>query len=267
MNGAANIGNVANRIAMAIMAAGLAWCLFGFIAPGSAQSAPDSTAVVVYTVQPGDTLWRYAASITPEGGNVGDTVDELMRLNTLIRCLCMRGSASLFPMRRRDRQAWLISRAQSILDNMHCPFCQNPDTKVVDTRISDDGHSIRRRRECPKCSKRFTTLETTMLLVVKRSGNVEQFDRNKVISGVRKACQGRPINEDDLKMLGQKVEEDLRSRGLAQVKSDEVGKAILKPLRDLDMVAYMRFASVYQNFENLEDFQRAIDELKGASSE
>ena len=150
---------------------------------------------------------------------------------------------------------------------MHCPFCQNPDTKVVDTRISDDGHSIRRRRECPKCSKRFTTLETTMLLVVKRSGNVEQFDRNKVISGVRKACQGRPINEDDLKMLGQKGEEDLRSRGLAQVKSDEVGKAILKPLRDLDMVAYMRFASVYQNFENLEDFQRAIDELKSASSE
>ena len=139
---------------------------------------------------------------------------------------------------------------QAIVETMHCPFCQNPDTKVVDTRISEDGHSIRRRRECPKCAKRFTTVETTMLLVVKRSGNVEQFDR-------------RPINEDDLKMLGQRVEEDLRSRGLAQVKSDEVGKAILKPLRDLDMVAYMRFASVYQNFENLEDFQHAIDELKG----
>lgn len=152
---------------------------------------------------------------------------------------------------------------QAIVETMHCPFCQNQDTKVVDTRISEDGHSIRRRRECPKCAKRFTTVETTMLLVVKRSGNVEQFDRNKVISGVRKACQGRPINEDDLKMLGQRVEEDLRSRGLAQVKSDEVGKAILKPLRDLDMVAYMRFASVYQNFENLEDFQHAIDELKG----
>ncbi len=105
-----------------------------------------------------------------------------------------------------------------------------------------------------------------MLLVVKRSGNVEQFDRNKVIAGVRKACQGRPINEDDLKMLGQKVEEDLRSRGLAQVKSEEVGKAILKPLRDLDMVAYLRFASVYQNFENLDDFQRAIDELNGMES-
>ncbi len=105
-----------------------------------------------------------------------------------------------------------------------------------------------------------------MLLVVKRSGNVEQFDRNKVIAGVRKACQGRPINEDDLKMLGQKVEEDLRSRGLAQVKSEEVGKAILKPLRDLDVVAYLRFASVYQNFENLDDFQRAIDELNGTES-
>lgn len=152
---------------------------------------------------------------------------------------------------------------QAIVETMHCPFCQNPDTKVVDTRISEDGHSIRRRRECPKCAKRFTTVETTMLLVVKRSGNVERFDRNKVISGVRKACQGRPINEDDLKMLGQRVEEDLRSRGLAQVKSDEVGKAILKPLRDLDVVAYMRFASVYQNFENLGDFQHAIDELKG----
>ena len=100
-----------------------------------------------------------------------------------------------------------------------------------------------------------------MLLVVKRSGNVEQFDRNKVISGVRKACQGRPINEDDLKMLGQKVEEDLRSRGLAQVKSDEVGKAILKPLRDLDMVAYMRFASVYKDFKSIEEFRQALEEL------
>ena len=106
--------------------------------------------------------------------------------------------------------------AQAILNTMHCPFCQNSDTKVVDTRISDDGHSIRRRRECPKCSKRFTTLETTMLLVVKRSGNVEQFDRNKVISGVRKACQGRPIKEDDLKALGQQVEEDLRAREIGR---------------------------------------------------
>ena len=148
-----------------------------------------------------------------------------------------------------------------ILGSMHCPFCQNPDTKVIDTRISDDGHSIRRRRVCPKCSKRFTTVETSMLLVTKRSGGVEPFSRDKVISGVRKACQGRPVREEDLKLLGQKVEEDLRSRGLAEVTSDEVGKAILKPLRDLDVVAYLRFASVYQNFAGLEDFQSAIDGL------
>ena len=145
---------------------------------------------------------------------------------------------------------------------MHCPFCQNPDTKVVDTRISDDGHSIRRRRECTHCGKRFTTVESTMLLVLKNSGNVEPFDRNKVISGVRKACQGRPINEDDLKAVGQREEEGLRSRGLAQVRSEDVGRAILEPLRELDVVAYLRFASVYQNFDGLEDFQQAIDQLR-----
>ncbi|BDR53281.1 transcriptional repressor NrdR [Bombiscardovia nodaiensis] len=145
---------------------------------------------------------------------------------------------------------------------MHCPFCQNPDTKVVDTRISDDGYAIRRRRECPKCSRRFTTVETATLLVKKRSGNSEPFNRDKVISGVRKACQGRHIEEDALKQLGQQVEEDLRSRGLAQVNSDEVGKAILQPLRKLDEVAYLRFASVYQNFNGLEDFQAAIDNLR-----
>ncbi|GAA6122840.1 transcriptional regulator NrdR [Bifidobacterium psychraerophilum] len=145
---------------------------------------------------------------------------------------------------------------------MHCPFCQNSDTKVIDTRISDDGYSIRRRRECPVCSKRFTTVETTMLLVKKRSGSAEPFNRDKVISGVRKACQGRPIKEDDLKSLGQQVEEDLRSRGMAEIKSDEVGRAILGPLRDLDEVAYLRFASVYQNFNGLDDFEHAISELR-----
>ena len=146
--------------------------------------------------------------------------------------------------------------------HMHCPFCQNPDTKVVDTRISDDGHAIRRRRECPHCSRRFTTVETSILLVMKRSGNAEPFNRDKVIAGVRKACQGRPIDENDLKLLGQQVEEDLRSRGLAQVDSEEVGRAILKPLRELDEVAYLRFASVYRNFSSLEDFQQAIDTLR-----
>ena len=150
---------------------------------------------------------------------------------------------------------------------MKCPFCNAEDTKVIDSRPADDNSSIRRRRQCIVCGKRFTTVESTMLLVMKTSGNIEPFDRNKVISGVRKACQGRPIREEDLKALGQRVEEDLRARGLAQVKSEDVGKAILEPLRELDVVAYLRFASVYQNFESLEDFQNAIDGLKDVDAQ
>ncbi|WP_238567627.1 transcriptional regulator NrdR [Bifidobacterium stellenboschense] len=149
-----------------------------------------------------------------------------------------------------------------MVDGMHCPYCHHAETKVIETRVSEDGYSIRRRRMCLHCNKRFTTLETTTLLVEKRSGSLEPFNRDKVISGVRKACQGRPVKEDDLRKLGQRVEEDLRSTGQAQVTSDEVGKAILKPLKELDQVAYLRFASVYQNFENLSDFQQAIDALK-----
>lgn len=149
---------------------------------------------------------------------------------------------------------------------MHCPFCQNPDTKVVDTRVGEDGYAIRRRRECPRCGRRFTTVETAQLLVLKRSGYSEPFNRDKVIAGVRKACQGRPIDEDALKQLGQKVEEDLRSRGAAHVDSDDVGRAILAPLRDLDEVAYLRFASVYQNFENLDDFEKAVSDLRDYNS-
>lgn len=146
---------------------------------------------------------------------------------------------------------------------MHCPFCQNPDSRVVDTRIADDGASIRRRRECTACKKRFTTLETSSFQVVKRSGVVEPFSRNKVVSGVKKACQGRPVNDDDLAVLAQKVEELLRSSGVSNVSSDEVGKAILPFLRDLDEIAFLRFASVYQAFNTLEDFEEAIANLRG----
>lgn len=145
---------------------------------------------------------------------------------------------------------------------MHCPFCQNPDSRVVDTRIADDGASIRRRRQCTACKKRFTTLETSSFQVVKRSGVVEPFSRNKVVSGVKKACQGRPVDDDDLAVLAQKVEERLRSSGVSNVSSDEVGKAILPFLRDLDEIAYLRFASVYQAFKTLEDFEEAIEQLR-----
>lgn len=145
---------------------------------------------------------------------------------------------------------------------MNCPFCRNPETKVIDTRENDNGTSIRRRRQCTKCGKRFTTIESTQLFVLKNNGDVEPFSRDKVINGVRKACQGRPIADDELKQLGRRVEEDLRSSGKAEVRSQEIGTAILQPLRELDEVAYMRFASVYRNFANLGDFENAIAELR-----
>jgi transcriptional repressor NrdR len=145
---------------------------------------------------------------------------------------------------------------------MHCPFCRHPDSRVVDSREADDGAAIRRRRSCPECGRRFTTVETAALAVLKRSGATEPFSRAKVIDGVRKACSGRPVDEDALALLAQQVEEAVRSTGAAEVPAHDVGLAILGPLRDLDEVAYMRFASVYRGFESLADFQAAIAELR-----
>ncbi len=145
---------------------------------------------------------------------------------------------------------------------MHCPFCRHADSRVVDSRTSDDGASIRRRRQCPACNRRFTTIETASLSVVKRSGVTEPFSREKIVTGVRKACQGRPVNEDDLAVLAQRVEESLRAGGSAELDAYEIGLAILGPLRELDEVAYLRFASVYQAFDSLEDFETAINSLR-----
>src|SRR5215470_1386480 len=145
---------------------------------------------------------------------------------------------------------------------MHCPFCRNSDSRVVDSRSSDDGTAIRRRRQCPQCGRRFSTVETASLSVVKRSGATEPFSRAKVIAGVRKACQGRPVGEGDLAVLAQHVEEQIRATGCAEIEAHEVGLSILGPLRALDEVAYLRFASVYQAFESLEDFEAAIALLR-----
>ncbi|WP_031508771.1 transcriptional regulator NrdR [Streptomyces megasporus] len=150
---------------------------------------------------------------------------------------------------------------------MHCPFCRHPDSRVVDSRTTDDGAAIRRRRQCPHCSRRFTTVENASLVVVKRSGVTEPFSRDKVIAGVRKACQGRPVTEDALAQLGQRVEEAVRARGSAELSTHDVGLAILGPLRELDLVAYLRFASVYQAFDSLEDFEAAIAELRAARAD
>ena len=145
---------------------------------------------------------------------------------------------------------------------MHCPYCRNTDTRVLDSRVADDGGSIRRRRTCNNCSKRFTTVEQMQLTVLKRSGATEPFTREKAVAGVRKACKGRPVSEDDLACLGQAVEDALRSEGFAEVPAHQVGLAILGPLRKLDEVAYLRFASVYRAFESADDFEDEIAMLR-----
>ena len=145
---------------------------------------------------------------------------------------------------------------------VHCPFCRHPDSRVVDSREADEGQAIRRRRSCPECGRRFTTVETAILAVVKRSGVTEPFSREKVISGVRRACQGRQVDDDALNLLAQHVEDAVRATGSPEVPSHDVGLAILGPLRELDEVAYLRFASVYRSFTSAEDFEREIEALR-----
>lgn len=145
---------------------------------------------------------------------------------------------------------------------MRCPFCRHADSRVIDSREVEDGQAIRRRRSCPECSRRFTTVEETVLSVVKRSGVTEPFSRTKVVDGVRRACQGRPVDEDALALLAQQVEEAVRATGCAEVPSQEVGLAILGPLRDLDEVAYLRFASVYRAYTSADDFLEEILALR-----
>jgi transcriptional repressor NrdR len=145
---------------------------------------------------------------------------------------------------------------------MFCPFCRHSDSRVIDSRVADDGTAIRRRRACPACGRRFTTVETAALAVVKRSGATEPFSRAKVAAGVRKACQGRPVDEDALALLAQRVEDELRAGGFSEVSSGDVGLAVLEPLRELDEVAFLRFASVYRGFESLDDFEAEIELLR-----
>src|SRR3978361_1157099 len=145
---------------------------------------------------------------------------------------------------------------------VRCPYCRPPGSRVVDSREQDEGQVIRRRRSCPECGKRFTTVEEATLAVIKRSGVTEPFSRQKVINGVRRARQGAPGDEDALAQLAQTVEEAIRATGCAEIPAPEVGLAILGPLRALDEVAYLRFASVYKAFESAEDFETEIAVLR-----
>lgn len=143
---------------------------------------------------------------------------------------------------------------------MRCPWCQSLDDKVVDSRLGEDGGAIRRRRECLSCGRRFTTYERLAeapLWVTKRSGLREPFDRAKLIAGLRAATKNRPLGEDELDALAQDVEDSLREIG-AEVTSQQVGVSVLERLRDVDEVAYLRFASVYKGFEDIGDFQREV---------
>jgi transcriptional repressor NrdR len=145
---------------------------------------------------------------------------------------------------------------------MKCPFCGEIETKVIDSRLSKEGDLIRRRRECLKCSKRFTTFERfelSMPLVIKKDGRREAFSREKIFRGIQKACEKRPVSTDDIDAIVRKIETALAQRGEKEVPSSVIGEMVIKELYNLDKVAYVRFASVYKEFKDVEQF---MDELK-----
>ncbi len=147
---------------------------------------------------------------------------------------------------------------------MKCPICHNVDTKVVDSRAANDGYSIRRRRECSKCQFRFSTFEEVEildLLIVKRDKRKEAYNRDKLIKGLNRSLEKRPITEERFKKLVNSIERDLQSLKKNEIISDQIGEIIMKHLKKIDKVAYIRFASVYQSFENIQIFQEELEKL------
>lgn len=147
---------------------------------------------------------------------------------------------------------------------MKCPYCGNPDTKVVDSRPVEEGLAIRRRRECDKCHKRFTTfekIENSLLVVIKSDGTRESFDRNKLINGVLKACEKTKVKYDDVQRIADNIERGLNNTMEKEIDSKMIGALIMDELRDLDQVAYVRFASVYHRFTDIDTFVKEINNL------
>ena len=147
---------------------------------------------------------------------------------------------------------------------MKCPFCENSDTKVIDSRQTDDGHAIRRRRECENCKKRFTTyekVEEMILMVIKKDGSREAFDRNKIYTGIVKACEKRPVPADKIEEVVDDIERGLNNMMEKEVESSFIGELIMEKLRELDEVAYVRFASVYRQFTDINTFVSEIEKL------
>ena len=147
---------------------------------------------------------------------------------------------------------------------MKCPFCAYPESKVVDSRPSEEGASIRRRRECLSCSRRFTTYETVEfvpIMVVKKDGRRQSFDRQKILGGMLRACEKRPVPADTLEEIVNRIEQDLQSSMRREIKSGELGEIVMRYLRNLDEVAYVRFASVYREFQDIGSFMAELDKL------
>lgn len=148
---------------------------------------------------------------------------------------------------------------------MRCPFCQHADDRVVDSRESGDGDSVRRRRECLKCGRRFTTYErvdAVLPLVVKKDGRREEWDRAKLLAGFYKACEKRPVSADAIDESVSRIERAALERGVREMPSAEVGEAVMESLKHLDEVAYVRFASVYKSFRDIGEFQSTVENLK-----
>ena len=149
---------------------------------------------------------------------------------------------------------------------MKCPFCGFTDSKVIDSRPAEDGTTIRRRRECLECQKRFTTyeiIERMPLVVIKRDGSRESFDKVKIINGVIRACQKRPVTMSQIEGLANDIELELRGRLESEVKSEVIGEMVMARLKDLDEVAYVRFASVYRSFKDINTFMEELTKLLG----
>jgi len=147
---------------------------------------------------------------------------------------------------------------------MKCPFCRDLDNKVIDSRLSKDGDIIRRRRECERCSRRFTTyerVEEMLPMIVKKDGRREVYDRMKAIAGVKKACEKRPVSMAQIEGVADRVERALQERGEKEVSSSVIGEGIMNELYDLDKVAYVRFASVYRSFRDLNEFMHELEDL------
>lgn len=148
---------------------------------------------------------------------------------------------------------------------MRCPYCHHLDSKVVDSRPTEEGASIRRRRECISCGRRFTTyeqIEVTPMTVKKKSGGIDVFDRNKVLKGLIKSCEKRPVSLESMEAVVDDIEATLQSKMVKQITSEEIGEMILERLKDLDEVAYVRFASVYRRFQDIDSFLKELEELK-----